>query len=269
MDRGTRRFCFVAIGLVASFLVACGSTKRPYAPVSDVATIEHVPRSGVYQVLPGETLYSIAWRYGLDYRYLLRRNHIQPPYHVQSGQLLYLTGRLPEPPILLRQNRMALARTPAPASVLPPPAAERSFPATEPTWKRSPKIFDESASDSDSMQWRWPARGQVIGGYTALNKGINIAGQQGDPIYATASGKVVYSGDGLRNYGKLIIIKHHGVFLTAYAHSKKILVKEGDWVKTGQKIAEMGNTGSRRVMLHFEIRRAGESVNPLLYLTRG
>ena len=114
--------------------------------------------------------------------------------------------------------------------------------------------------------WYRPAKGPIIATYSAQNKGLNFGGKLGDPVFATAEGKVVYSGNGLRGYGNLIILKHNSTFLTAYAHNNKILVKEGEWVRAGQIIAEMGRTGTRRVMLHFEIRRSGKPVNPLNYL---
>ena len=116
--------------------------------------------------------------------------------------------------------------------------------------------------------WQWPARGTVISQFSSLNKGINIKGERGDPIFATAAGKVVYSGNGLRGYGNLIIIKHNSTFLTAYAHNSRILVKNGAWVSAGQQIAEMGNTGTKQTMLHFEIRRHGQPINPLIYLSK-
>ena len=114
--------------------------------------------------------------------------------------------------------------------------------------------------------WVWPVKGKVLNSFSAANKGLNITGYLGEPIYASASGKVVYSGNGLRRYGNLIIIKHNSVFLSAYAHNKDVFIKEGEWVKQGQKIAEMGKTGTNKVMLHFEIRRAGKPVNPISLL---
>ena len=114
--------------------------------------------------------------------------------------------------------------------------------------------------------WIWPAAGQVIGNFSSLNKGIDIAGNIGDPIYAAAGGKVVYCGDGLSGYGNLIIIKHNHSLLSTYAHNSLLLVKEGDQVIQGQKIAEMGNTGTDRVKLHFEIRQAGQAIDPSHFL---
>lgn len=116
--------------------------------------------------------------------------------------------------------------------------------------------------------WQWPARGPLLGTFSELNKGINIGGRLGDPVRATAAGHVIYSGNGIRGYGNLIIIKHNDAFLTAYAHNKVLLIKEGSVVKRGQKIAEMGRTGTQQIMLHFEIRRHGQPVNPLNYLRR-
>ena len=113
----------------------------------------------------------------------------------------------------------------------------------------------------------WPASGSVIAGFNeATNKGVDIAGKAGDPVVAAADGRVVYAGAGLRGYGHLVILKHNNTYLTAYAHNQKLLVKEDQNVKKGQKIAEMGNTDADRVKLHFEVRRQGKPVDPARYL---
>ncbi len=120
-------------------------------------------------------------------------------------------------------------------------------------------------------QWQWPAQGPIIArfqGATGLNKGVDIAGDLGQPVLAAASGQVVYAGTGLRGYGKLLIIKHNDTFLSAYAHNDRLLVGEGDQVKAGQRIADMGSSGTSRVKLHFEIRREGTPVDPLNYLPK-
>lgn len=243
--------------LVAFGLSAC-STRTDYAPVSDVNIIESLPKNGIYRVGVGETLYSIAWRFGMDYRNLARRNHLTPPYHIQPGQIIYLTKNAPTQTVNL--------------PVSPPaPVRKSSTRMIQPVLKKpvivTPELHEREPNKIIST-WKWPAHGQVIGTFSAMNKGINISGNAGDPVFATATGKVVYSGHGLRGYGNLIIIKHNSIFLSAYAHNKKVLVTEGDWVKGGQKIAEVGNTGARRTLLHFEIRRNGQPVNPLIYLTR-
>jgi len=123
---------------------------------------------------------------------------------------------------------------------------------------------------TDALEFAWPAKGELIAGFdeTKNRKGIDLAGDAGDPVLAAAEGKVVYAGEGLRGYGKLIIIKHNNTFLTAYAHNQTILVKEDQSVKKGQKIAEMGSSNSDRVKLHFEIRRLGRPVDPQVYLSK-
>jgi lipoprotein NlpD len=124
----------------------------------------------------------------------------------------------------------------------------------------------EAIRGEDSLEWIWPAKGKVLEGFSESTKGIDIAGKSGQAVSASAAGKVVYSGAGLRGYGKLIIIKHNNTYLSAYAHNNKLLVKEGQTVAKGQKIAEMGNTDSTLVKLHFEIRKNGKPVDPLKHL---
>ena len=136
-----------------------------------------------------------------------------------------------------------------------------------------PRVAPPAAEpdDEDKLDWMWPARGKVVVGFseTANLKGIDIAGAAGEPVIASAAGKVVYVGNGLRGYGKLVIVKHNKTWLSAYAHNREILVKEGQQVSKGQKIAEMGNTDADQVKLHFEIRRLGKPVDPARYLPAG
>ena len=141
--------------------------------------------------------------------------------------------------------------------------------ASASTTQKSPVAVSPAApAADDALEFTWPAKGEVIAGFdeTKNRKGIDLAGGAGDPVLAAAEGKVVYAGEGLRGYGKLIIIKHNNTFLTAYAHNQSILVKEDQSVKKGQKIAEMGNSDSDRVKLHFEIRERGRPVDPMKYL---
>ena len=148
------------------------------------------------------------------------------------------------------------------AEIAAPPVA----PAPEP--KVAPKSANVAPDDGDRLDWGWPAKGRIVAGFSEATslKGIDIAGSAGQPVTASAGGKVVYAGSGLRGYGKLIIIKHNDAYLSAYAHNRDILVKEGQQVVKGQKIAEMGNTDADQVKLHFEIRRQGKPVDPLRYL---
>ena len=217
------RLLFLLIFLLQS---ACSNQPVVYAPVSDGTLIDPLPKNGIHHVKKGESLYSIAWRYGLDHHQIASNNHLT---HVHSGENIYLS----RPTKLKHKQTHAL-------------------------------VFHEPTSSV--KVWHWPAKGPVIGNFSNLNKGINIAGRVDDPIYAAARGKVVYSGKGLRGYGNLIIIDHNKSYLTAYAHNKINLVKEGQMVKSSQKIALMGNSCSRKVMLHFEIRKDGKPVNPLIIL---
>jgi len=166
---------------------------------------------------------------------------------------------VPEPvlasaaPTLATPSVGTSASTPAPAAIAPPKA------------EAQPATGDE---DDDKLDWVWPAKGKVVGTFseTANLKGIDIAGAAGQPVLASAAGTVVYAGTGLRGYGKLIIVKHNKTYLSAYAHNREILVKEGEKVTRGQKIAEMGNTDASEVKLHFEIRRMGKPMDPARYL---
>ena len=161
----------------------------------------------------------------------------------------------------------AAASTAAPAlaatesAAVPPPRPEAKAESAPP-----PLAADNG--DDDRLDWMWPAKGKLIGAFseTANLKGIDIAGTAGEPVVASAPGKVVYAGTGLRGYGKLIIIKHNSIYLSAYAHNREIIVKEGQQVGRGQKIAEMGNTDTDQVKLHFEIRRLGKPMDPVRYL---
>jgi len=164
----------------------------------------------------------------------------------------------PENVALLQRGETRPAAGPIPAPALEPAPA----PAAAPTGKTDADIDDE-----DKVEWGWPVRGRLLAGFSeASNKGLDIAGKLGDPVIAAAPGRVVYSGSGLRGYGKLVIIKHNKTYLSAYAHNKDILVKEGQSVVKGQKIAEIGNTDTDAPKLHFEIRKLGKPVDPARFL---
>jgi len=145
-------------------------------------------------------------------------------------------------------------------------ASSEAKPESKPETKPEAKPAEASVS-GDEIAWIWPANGKTLATFSeGGNKGVDIAGKTGDPVIAAGDGKVVYSGTGLRGYGKLVIIKHNNTYLSAYAHNQNILVKEGQSVSKGQKIAEMGNTDADQVKLHFEVRRQGKPVDPLKYL---
>jgi len=159
---------------------------------------------------------------------------------------------------------------PAPATSKPPPSLANASPPGSSSASAAPSAPSAASAPggNDSLDWVWPAKGKIVSGFseTANLKGIDIAGTAGEPVRASAPGRVVYAGNGLRGYGKLIIIKHNDTYLSAYAHNREILVKEGQQVTRGQKIAEMGNTDADQVKLHFEIRRHGKPMDPTKYL---
>ncbi len=293
-------------------LLAGGCATTPPAPVEDrsigsprVRTGHDgrhphgaaVPARGIHRVERGDTLYSIAFRNGLDYRDLARRNRIDPPYTIYVGQALRLDGepRRAAPAVARAPARTAAAPRPTvPPPPPPPPArstatfedvpsppptatASRTPPALPPArppvaeTARVPAPASAAAATATNagLAWRWPADGARVAGFVAgdqTRQGVDIAGKSGDPVRAAADGEVVYSGNGLIGYGELIIVKHSPSLLSAYGHNRRRLVQEGDKVKGGQQIAEMGSSSASRDMLHFEIRRNGKPVDPLGFL---
>ena len=209
--------------------------------------------SGSYVVRPQDTLYSIAFRYGRDWKELAVSNRIAPPYTIRPGQVIQFS----------KKPQTATAK-PKPVTQVRPVATAKPQPAAKPAGKPKPAV-------APTGNWLWPAEGTVISRFssaTTLNKGIDIAGKIGQPVKATAKGTVVYAGSDLRGYGELLIIKHNDTFISAYGHNRRLLVSEGQEVRAGQQIAEMGSTGTDRVKLHFEIRRQGSPVDPLQYLPK-
>lgn len=248
-------------------LVASGCGPGFTVPARDTGVPQPAREPKVVHVVrKGDTLYSIAFDAGLDYRAVARWNGINPPYVIAPGRKL----RLRPPPGYTLPTRPASGSRPGTAATQP--SASGSTPTSgstsTSTAARQPAPEPPSTSSGAVDSWLWPARGTIIRGFSqdSANPGIDIAGQEGDPVKSAAGGRVVYSGDGLRGYGQLIIVKHNETFLSAYAHNRKLLVREGDQVQRGQPIAEMGSTGTNRVKLHFEIRKQGTAVDPLQYL---
>lgn len=215
-----------------------------------------------YTVRQGESLYSIAWRYGLDYKQVASWNDIGAPYTIYPGQRI----RLNPTAGATRVVTPTPAPSPPTSRPAPPVQTTRTTPVTPQPPSRPPAA---PTTTTVSEGWQWPLQGAIIRGFSLDGngkKGIDIAGEPGQPILAASGGKVVYSGGGLVGYGQLIIIKHGDDFLSAYAHNRTLLVKEGEQVRAGQTIAELGSTGVARPMLHFEIRQHGQPVDPLRYL---
>ena len=213
-----------------------------------------------YRVRRGDTLYSIAWQYGLSYQQLASINAIRPPFTIYAGQRLRVRPSA-------RQAAVAPAVTSKPARVPPPAPAATPVPV-EPVQPRQSASAAAPAPAYDG-KWQWPARGALLRGFNPDapgKKGIDIAGSPGQPVRAAANGRVVYTGSGLVGYGRLIIVKHDDSLLSAYGHNSKLLVAEGDHVTLGQVIAKMGHSGTHRTELYFEVRKDGKPVNPLRYL---
>lgn len=241
--------------LFAAGLSACGTF--PLSPVSEQGKVLRQPEAEYRVVQSGDTLYSIAWESGRDYQNVARWNHISPPYLIQPGQRLRLF-----PPT-------GAEKTPRPEPRPPVRAERQNKPQVEkPETASSPRRIPPAAAGQ--LSWVWPTRGELLERYSASgpNKGIDIGGKKGQPILAAEAGQVVYQGGGLRGYGQLIIIKHDADFLSAYAHCDKIYVEEGNVIKRGQKIADMGSSGTDRAKLHFEIRYRGAPVDPQDYLPK-
>jgi lipoprotein NlpD len=250
--------------------------------------------NGLHTVQRGDTLYAIAFANNLDHRDIASWNSLESVDRILVGQVLRLTpppgavetrpldeapqpSALPlaEPPLLRAPQAVLLAYTEANwaqvsgatavAAVAAPAVKPVSAPPAAPAAAVAP---DPAATAPAAVEsWLWPADGTLAGRFGAAGgKGIDIVAPRNAPVKAVAPGKVVYSGSGLRGYGRLLIVKHAGEFLSAYAHNETILVKEGDSVRAGQKIALMGDSDADRVKLHFEIRRYGKPLDPLNYL---
>lgn len=247
-------------------------------PVSEQSTALRQPETPYRTVVHGDTLYSIAWEAGRDYRELANWNRISPPYTIKPGQQLRVvppaaekTVAPPAKPVAKNKTTSAAAgKAPAPAVKPAPVVVATPKPVTKKAKTESVKSADSGKTGASSGTWMWPADGQILKRYNDndASKGLDIGGTRGQPVRATANGRVVYQGSGLRGYGQLIIVKHSDEFLSAYAHNDRIYVKEGEVVKRGQKIADMGSTGTDRVKLHFEIRRQGTPIDPLKYLPK-
>ena len=288
------------LGAIVAVALVAGCASTPPAPVVDRglnsrpgSAASSTPARGVYRVQRGDTLYSIAFRNGYDYRDLARRNGINAPYTIYVGQEIRLDdgtqpsvatrpASTPPPGKPVAGTSVTPPRTTAAAGIPPPATAtaqpERPLagaPAASPSaapaaaGKPASSPPPPAPSSAGSVGWSWPAEGKRVAGFISgdqTRQGIDIAGKAGDPIRAAADGEVVYSGNGLIGYGELIIIKHSSSLLSAYGHNRRRLVQEGARVKAGQQIAEMGSSSASRDMLHFEIRRNGKPVDPMSFL---
>ncbi|MES2283386.1 MAG: peptidoglycan DD-metalloendopeptidase family protein [Pseudomonadota bacterium] len=272
--------CLLAVVILAA---GCSSRSLTPAPVEDRGTgisrapaaavdpgvkqppgFENAGKPGYYTVKPGDTLIRIGLDTGQNWRDVVRWNNLENPNLIEVGQVLRVVPPTSENPLVVTRpvtSGMANANTGTVAPAQVASAARPVSPASTPAGSQT------ASASEDDLAFIWPAQGTLVAGFDEVkNKGFDISGKAGDPILASADGRVVYAGAGLRGYGNLIILKHNNTFLTAYAHNQTLLVKEDQTVKKGQKIAEMGNSDADRVKLHFEVRRQGKPVDPAKYL---
>ena len=234
--------------LLALFQSGCGSLINWDAGRASGVTVEEGGTS-YYIVSKGDTLYSIAFQVGRDYREIARWNGIRWPYRIFPDQRLRLT-----PPVVTARRTTRTPQTGSPSS-----PSRSSAAAQRPQRTRTPSTVGAA------LAWQWPTEGTILKTFShseSGRKGLDVGGRRGQPVRAAAPGRVVYSGSGLRGYGQLIIVKHNSVYLSAYGHNQRLLVKEGETLRAGQLIAEMGDSEATQPMLHFEIRRNGEPVDP-------
>lgn len=274
------------------------------APAPTPAAAKPAPRPDTYTVKPGDTLFSIALEHGLDYRELAIWNGLDNPGAIRIGMSLRLTppaGAAVAAPLKSPAGTVeARPLASGPASPSPSPStASGGAVVSEPKAVRLPyseqafaqlskpqaaaregsraEVKPEAKADGagearapDEIDWAWPVKGKVIGVFNdTTSKGIAIAGKLGQSVHAAAPGRVIFSGTGIRGFGKLIVIKHNDTYLSVYGHNSELSVKEGQTIAKGQKIAEMGNTDADQVKLHFEIRRFGKPIDPAKLLPSG
>jgi lipoprotein NlpD len=286
------RWSLLIIAAIA--LAGCATKKSKRAPVVERGveirkTVSHAaptkrivaPSGATYVVQKGDTMYSIAFINGVDVRDVAELNNIDNPSAIQIGQQLSIPAprviRVAESKPLVLRSTTALGGIKSQPKVGKIPYSANALAQADKMQEdgaaAAPAVKEDATAakdddDEEDLEWGMPSNGKVIAEFSesANRKGVDIAGKQGQAVVASAPGKVVYSGSGLRGYGKLVIIKHNKTFLSAYAHNDQVLVKEGQSVTKGQKIAEMGNTDSDQVKLHFEIRKFGKPVDPAQYL---
>ena len=285
----------MAMSLYVS-LMFVGCADNPPAPIetrvgADVARTgqgAQEPTPGeMYVVQPGDTLYSIAFRYGINVNELAARNQIKAPYTIYPGQKVVTDLSGFSSTLVASQSKAGDPRSIASASSATTgsntaPSTDKQEEIAKPKPKPKSTISPSTDVAASSVprkantrafgpvtQWRWPSSGRVARSYSDVrHKGIDIAGSRGDLIRASAAGEVVYAGTGLKGYGLLLIVKHNEQFLSAYGHNDLTLVEEGAWVNEGQAIAKMGSSGTDSVKLHFEIRREGQPIDPVRLLPR-
>ncbi|MFV7782957.1 peptidoglycan DD-metalloendopeptidase family protein [Shewanella marisflavi] len=293
---------FVILFFLSIWMTGCSFQAHTPAPVVNVNTPVKTAykRGGLtsdhYKVKRGDTLYSISWAANKDFAEIARYNGLRKPYTIYPGQVLKLKSTKNVTNAKTKQSSQVLASNrqqdthkdinKQPVKQSQAPTVSKMAPVKKSLDRGDKSAYAVTTDQQDVnvvihkpsstlpkkvQRWHWPVKGKLIGKFSTKeqgNKGIKIAGSRGDRIQAAADGRVVYAGSALRGYGNLVIIKHSDDYLSAYAHADKILVKEKQFVTAGQTVASMGQTGTNQVMLHFEIRYHGKSVDPLKFLPK-
>ena len=273
---------WTAVAVAGFFLSGCSSVSLDRAPVEDRGDVpkpalvltdttpvpvvklppgsENAGKPGYYTVKPKDTLIAIGLENGASHKDIARWNNLENPNRIEIGQVLRVVPPVIEGTTAVTKpvtSGLVVATTAAPGAPVKPASAPAAALAA-------------SASGEDDLGWIWPSAGAVIAGFDdGKTKGIDISGASGDAVMAAADGRVIWAATGegtMRHYGNLIIVQHNKTYLTAYANNSTLLVKEDQRIKKGQKIAEMGSSGTDRVKLHFELRRMGIAVDPTKYL---
>ncbi|NNJ91697.1 MAG: peptidoglycan DD-metalloendopeptidase family protein [Gammaproteobacteria bacterium] len=256
-----RNFSILTLLLLAACTSSWKAPVSSYSEQPDTRKQQKLPvkiNGRFYKVRPGDTLYSIAWRTGHDWQTLARWNNLKSPHQIFVGQIVRVVP--PEKKVVVK-TQVAKKK----------PVNKVVKPVLRSTEKKVAGKTKTKTSFKSKLYWRWPANGRLLKTYKrgdVTRKGIVVSGKAGQSILAAEDGKVVYSGSGLIGYGQLIIIKHNNKYLSAYGYNSKLLVKEGDWVTKGKKIALMGNNNNSKPALHFEIRRNGDPINPVAVLPK-
>ncbi len=245
-------FKYILLLLVVSLISGCISFVKPKVKKHTNSYLKSSPQLVTHHhVKAGETLYSIAFEYGRDHRDIARWNRIKKPYTIYPKQKLRIVPISTDKKIRIKTNKVIFAE--------------------RPSQKFSPRKTKNNYLSNKKLKWQWPTKGKIVSTFSMRDpgrRGIDIVGRRGQAVNAAATGQVVYRGNGLRGYGNLIIIKHNDTYFSAYAHTENVVVKEGEKVKLGQRIADMGNTGSNKIKLHFEIRRNGKPIDPLKHMPK-
>ena len=252
------------------------SSERQSAPSEqEVVADTGLPQGPDYRVQQGDTLYSVAFRLGMDYRTLAQFNDIDPPFTILVGEPLRTVAPAsppqPAPDSVASTPLTTSVTTPVtPPDTRPKPVPKATTAAVTPAAEKKPVTVtpaEPKLTNAPVSRWLWPASGTVSRRFAGdRNKGLDLVGQRGDPVVATADGVVVYAGSDVTGYGALLIVKHNDTYLSAYGHNDALLVNEGAFVAAGETIARMGSTSAESVKLHFEIRRNGIPIDPMTLL---